>query len=137
MGKVMKADAIKLRSDFSDKLSTQCRTIGIGILVGTWGALTAEKRNPDIAKLKWHLLVASVGAVLVLFLDFLQYVAGITSVEKTLDKMRTDRTQEGNFDEGSWAYIASSWAFRLKSGLLIVVVLYLLIAVGIWLVLYG
>jgi len=69
------------RDFFRSGLSDRSRTMSLGALVLIWGVFTEKsgegiKLTPD---LKRALFVVAIGAVLVLMLDFVEYVAGYFS----------------------------------------------------------
>ena len=116
----------------TDKLSTQVRTTALGIVVFVWGLLLGQpSATEDIAR-EWkrHLVGIGGAAVLVMFVDFLQYVAAYVNVKSLYDR----RGSTGEYDDSSISYKVRLYLFYAKILLLIVVVVWLVCVLGLWLV---
>ena len=84
----------------SDRLSTQARTVAIGLLAVVWTILVGEsaflrKLSEGLGK---SLLLVSVLSIVVLLVDFLQYVFGYIGVHKTLKAAEAKGLKESEFD---------------------------------------
>ncbi|MGC2743821.1 MAG: hypothetical protein WA672_11580, partial [Candidatus Angelobacter sp.] len=79
-------DVLERLHFITDRLSTQVRTLGLGILVVTWGIFIGDSPTArDMSHgLKVPLLLAGAGSILAMLLDFLQYVAGYLDAQTTL-----------------------------------------------------
>jgi hypothetical protein len=93
------ADIVKDADAISDKISTQVRTLGLGLLAFTWGALASQVQIArDLAAArKWQLLLISLIAILGLFTDLLQYVFAYQLTLTTIRKMDEERKSEGRY----------------------------------------
>lgn len=129
---------------YSDKLSTQVRTLAVGLLAIAGGlivsVLTESKGAPKIPLwLLNRLFLVGVLALMALALDLMQYSSlylYMRSFQKSLEKKIEERTaHSANFDrlkvvqpynESDFRFLAGRLCFGLKLGVL-------LIAVG-WLV---
>src|SRR6266566_3397822 len=94
----------------TDRISTQVRTLALGVLGFIWGIIISDS---PIAKsiaepLHAQLLGIAGGALLTMFLDFSQYVAGYESTVSVLAVMEKTHAAEG-------AYNYRSWWFRFRT----------------------
>lgn len=113
--KVLLKDMLDRKKEITDKLSTQVRTIALGILIATWGLLTNS--NPQTEILVKSFLPAftliDLCAVLALLFDFVQYVCSYEVVSKAL-KTRDTETQLGDYDDQSSSFRWANRFFILK-----------------------
>lgn len=93
----------------SDRISTQVRTIGMGILAVTWGLLITQPQiaGPLPDNLKKNLLIIGVIALSSIFCDFLQYFFAYLNNEGL-----RNRIEEGNLDALDYDYSATSYKLR-------------------------
>lgn len=123
----------------SDKLSSQVRTTALGALALSWGLLVGESPTAKAVAndLKWHLLAVGCLAVLTLFLDFLQYVAGYLNARAAFKNVIKDAAgnEVGEYDDQAWSYILRKYFFYAKMIGLAISVGWLLLALGLWLIL--
>jgi len=93
----------------SDRISTQVRTIGMGILAVTWGLLITQPQiaGPLPDNLKKNLLIIGVIALSSIFCDFLQYFFAYLNNEGL-----RNRIEEGNLDALDYDYTAPSYRLR-------------------------
>ncbi len=131
-----KADILKELDFVTDKLSTQVRTTALGALVFAWGLLVGESSvaRSVAGQLKWHLVGVGAVAILTMFLDFLQYLAGYTNALSAYRAMEAAKKTEGQFDENSFSYRLRKFFFYGKSLGLMVTVIWLLCTLGHWLI---
>jgi hypothetical protein len=117
---VTKKDVLDRRKEMSDKISTQVRTLSVGLLAFTWGLLVSDSAlaKEMTASLKWHLLVIGGMAIVVVLLDFLQYSFGHEVALKLLRQMEVSKAKEGeyNYDDPLWRL--QNWLFYAKQVLL-------------------
>jgi|SRR5579872_7517910 len=120
----------------TETLSTQVRTTALGALALSWGLLIGESKTAQAlsAQLKWHLVWVGALAVLALFCDFLQYVAGYKNTRTVYKKMQSAGKNEGSYDETSFWFRVRVIFFYTKMIVLSVAVVWLLSALGHWLV---
>jgi hypothetical protein len=119
---VTRDEVLKRCADFSGQLSTQCRTLGVGILAFAWALMTSKDSlllNPATkivdANRRWHLLGISCLAIGALFADLIQYYAGLKSEVHTLKKFDNAKSEDERrtYDVSFAARIQDS-AFFLK-----------------------
>src|SRR2546430_2655418 len=94
------AEILARKKEMSDKISTQVRTLGVGILALTWGLTVSDSAiAKDItAKLKMPLLWVGTLAIGVIFLDFLQYVCSYEVARRLLNYMEANKLTVGEYD---------------------------------------
>jgi hypothetical protein len=123
----------------SDRLSSQVRTTALGSLALSWGLLVGESQTAKSAAndLKWNLLAVGSLAVLALFLDFLQYLAGYLNARKAFESVVVDANgkEVGQYDAKAWSYRFRRFFFYAKMIVLAINVGWLLFALGRWLIL--
>lgn len=113
-------DVIEELRFLSDRISTQVRTIAIGLIGITWGLLIGK--SGFVGHLKIKLLWVGSFALLAMFLDFLQYFCGYICTDNVRKGMEKEKKEEGIYDYRSWLYRLRSWFFWLKQIILIIVV---------------
>jgi hypothetical protein len=111
-----KKDVIERLHFVTDRLSTQVRTLGLGILAVTWGIMVGDSPTARTmsTSLRIPLLLTATLAILALLLDFFQYVAGHRVAKSLLDTMERDKKDEGKFDDARLAYKLQSLLFSAK-----------------------
>jgi len=123
----------------SDKLSSQVRTTALGALALSWGLLVGESPTAKAVAndLKWNLLAVGSLAVLALFVDFLQYLAGYLNARKAFKSVVVDASgkEVGQYDDEAWSYRLRRFFFFAKMVVLAISVGWLLFALGRWLIL--
>lgn len=129
-------DILDRRKEMSDKISTQVRTLGIGILAFTWGLVVSDSA---VAKgiatdLKWHLLLIGCLAIVVILADFLQYACGHQVALRTLRKMEAEGKDSAEYDYKDPFWVWQTRFFNLKQIVLIAATVYLLAAIVTYLV---
>lgn len=130
-----KSEIVEQLNAVTDKISTQVRSVALGVLALSWGLFIGESEvaKSVASQLKWHLLLVGAAAVLVMFLDFLQYVSGYLNVRALLAQMEQKKVDEGQYDYGSRTYRLRLFFFGAKQVVLAVTVLWLLVVLGRWL----
>jgi hypothetical protein len=129
-------DILDRRKEMSDKISTQVRTLGIGLLAFTWGIVVSDSAVAKgiAADLKWHLLLIGCLAIVVILADFLQYACGHQVALRTLRKMEADGKDSAEYDYTDPFWIWQTRFFNIKQIVLIVATVYLLAAIVTYLV---
>jgi len=119
----------------TDRLSTQVRTLSIGLIAFTWGLFTGESAiAKELAQsFKKQIIVIGCLAISALLFDLLQYVAGYKVSKKLLDSMDREKLQEAEFDYRELSYRAQNWFFILKQCAVILACFWLLVRVIIYL----
>jgi len=103
--------------DVTDKISTQVRTISVGLIVFTWSiynsaenTLAAAMRNV-LAPL---FLVVDILCIAALSADFIQYVCAKVSVENSLNQPIDAANDVYGYHTGWLSYKGQYWAFWAK-----------------------
>jgi len=106
---VSKKNVMEEMDFLSDRISSQVRTIALGLLAITWGLLIGQSVvAAEISRdTKGGFLVIGTIAILSMFLDFLQYFFGYWNNRKLLNKMEEENKQEGEYN-----YLACSYRLR-------------------------
>ncbi|MDR3676714.1 MAG: hypothetical protein P4N24_14575 [Acidobacteriota bacterium] len=71
--------------------------------------------------------------MLVMFLDFLQYVAGYHNVRGLQKEMEKEGLEEARYDDASWSWKLRLFFFNAKQWALAINVTWLLIVLFLWL----
>ena len=130
-----KVAVIERLDALTDRLSTQVRTIALGILALAWALLSGRSDAAESVSGMWksHLVFVAWLSILVMFLDFLQYVAGYRDTRNLLDRMEREGKDEAQYNEKSFWRKARESFFISKQLVLGLAVLWLLVIVGRWL----
>jgi hypothetical protein len=121
------ADALTLErlarelDTYSSQISTQLRTINIGVLGLSWLLLLGR---PDVSRVATYvperaLLVVSLACILALLTDLAQYYLAEHTVDRAYDRASASETKTTTFDDASWAYRMQSACYYAKSALTI------------------
>lgn len=112
----------------TDRLSTQVRTLALGVLAFIWGIIISDSQTAkSIAEpLRAQLLGIAGGAILTMLLDFLQYVAGYLNTASVLAEIEKIKATEGTYDYGSWGFRFRRFFFWSKMTVITITVLALL-----------
>jgi hypothetical protein len=100
----------------SDRISTQVRTLGVGLIAITWGLLIAQ---PQIAGplpdwIEKHLLIVGILALGAMVCDFMQYICAYWNTKGLLDHMEREGLKEAEYDYASRLYKSRALFFWLK-----------------------
>ena len=122
----------------TDRLSTQVRTVALGVLALAWGLLLGDKdpAKSEVLHLKWHLMGIGGICVLVLVLDYLQYVAGYTETSGLLKTMERLKQDHGQYDRKKLSYRLRGVFFALKQWTLAAAIVWMSVTLGRWLWIY-
>ena len=109
----------------SDRISTQVRTLGVGLIAVTWGLLIAQPQiaGPMPEWIKKHLLISGVLALSAMVCDFLQYICAYWNSKALLSDMEAKKLQEAKYDYTALSYRSRTFFFGVKQ--LLVVVAYI------------
>src|SRR5205823_9192939 len=129
------AEVCKDADAVTDKISTQIRTLGLGLLAFTWGALVSQAQiaRDLTAARKWQLLIISLLAIVGLLADFLQYVFGYRVILAAIKRMDREKIIETTFEK-SIAYRLRFFLFYLKQWIITGTTVWLLVTVLIFIV---
>ena len=119
----------------TDRLSTEVRTVALGVLAVAWGLLMSDKGpTQEVAQQrKWHLLFIGGGCVLVLFLDYLQYFAGYINTSEVRKSYEKDPPVQTTYQSKKVSWFFRRFFFVAKQVALAAVVIWLMIVLGRWL----
>jgi len=109
-------DVVSELQFISDRLSTQVRTVALGLLAISWTILVGDSAFlRSLAEgLGKSLLGVAILCVLALFLDFLQYVAGYAYVKRALAAAEKNESKEVDYDPDSFLIKLRSFLFWVK-----------------------
>jgi hypothetical protein len=112
----------------TDRISTQVRTLALGVLAFIWGIVISDSEMAkSIAQpANAQLLGIAGGAVLTMLLDFFQYIPGFINTRNLLSKMERTKATEGTYDYSSWGFRLRNFFFWGKVVVLTITVLGLL-----------
>jgi len=124
MGKLPIVKIQEKKDFFSDKISTQVRTLVAAVLGLDWLLMLGKDIDPTwksaLIALRPHMVVVAILCVLVLVFDLLQYVFGYWNARRTLATAEKLKLEETLYDPKAWLLRANMWCFRIKILLLIV-----------------
>ena len=91
-----KKNILKEKDFHSEKISTQVRTVALGLLITIWGFLIGQSKTTFTinASLKNCLLWIGLLSLVVLFFDFLQYLFGYLNNSYLMHKIEKDKLDE-------------------------------------------
>jgi hypothetical protein len=122
------AEILARKKDMSDKISTQVRTLGVGILALTWGLAVSDSAiaKEITVRLRMPLLWVGTLAIGVILLDFLQYVCSYEVARRLINYMEANKLTDGEYDYSSVLYRLQSVLFYGKQILLAAGAFYLI-----------
>jgi len=110
-------DILDREKEVTDKISTQVRTISVGLIVFTWSIYNAAEHTLAAGMkrvLSPLFVVVDILCVLALGADFLQYVCAKVAVENSLNEPM-DRANNLYGYKAAWlSYRAQYWTFWSK-----------------------
>lgn len=120
---------IEERSFVTDRISTQVRIIGVGLLATTWSLLLGEvdSLRDIILQCRPHFIIIGTIAMIALAFDYLQYLFSYLNIKKTLSKMESQNIIDTNYDYDDNFYQLSKWLFVGKQIVLLAGLLYFFI----------
>jgi|HubBroStandDraft_1064217.scaffolds.fasta_scaffold99708_2 hypothetical protein len=104
---------------YTSDVSTQVRTIYLGVLGLSWLMLLGDEKVATLSAKLSHpfLLGISLVCLLALVLDLGQYLSGQIAVNAAYDAAVKSEKRSAGYDATSFSYNASSWCYRLKLAL--------------------
>jgi hypothetical protein len=101
---------------YSDRVSTQLRTINLGVLGITWLLLLKQHDVSDVAGRisQRGLLCIALTCIVTLGFDILQYWFAERAVEDAFDRAEKSESKKAAYYADSFAYRAQNWCYRLK-----------------------
>jgi hypothetical protein len=125
-------DVVSELQFISDRISTQVRTVGLGLLAITWAILVGEsaflrKLSEGLGR---KLLFIGILCIAALLLDFLQYVIGYAYVDGVLKRAESQDLKEIDYDTHNILWISRSLAFWVKQVLVIAALVFFLQALA-------
>jgi hypothetical protein len=128
-------EVLKRYAEFTGQLSTQCRTLGVGILAFAWALMTSnDSPLKDAAThslgraASRNLIGISLLVILVLAADAVQYYVGMRVEEGVLEKMEKNHCDTAMYGRDTRA--VQGVAFHAKLVGLAIAVLWLVIFLG-------
>ena len=121
------SDIVKELQDLSNQISLQVRTIALSLLALSWGLLVgAAPVHVQISdNERTGLIRIGLVAILVLLIDFLQYLSGYKDALTVLTTAEAKGLQEASYDSRSLLYRLRGWLFRAKTWMIFVASAYL------------
>jgi len=119
-----KEEVIQQMDWLSDRLSSQVRSVALGILALTWGLLIGADSIPGAINPS-HLLFVGLLAILAMSCDFLQYAAGYRNARRLYMEMRTTGAPEAGYPVDfyrrcrDYLFAAKQWIVGLAAAWLI------------------
>lgn len=130
-----KEDIIKEMDFLSDRISTQVRTVALGLLGITWGLLIGKSEVAvQIATSTGKNLMAIGGiAILAMFLDFLQYFFGYWYTHSLFKDMEKENKEEAKYKYSDARYRLRTCLFWAKQIILMIAVLWFVVVLFLYL----
>lgn len=116
----------------SDRISTQIRTLALGLLAIAWSILVGDSTflrhlSEELGK---RLLLIAALSVFVLLLDFLQYVTAYIYVNNVRKKAEAAGLEEITYPTGSWLRGFRSFFFWSKQFVFVVTLVLFLVTLA-------
>jgi hypothetical protein len=101
---------------YSDRISTQLRTLNLGILGIVWLFLVKQHDVEKIAiKIpEKGLICIALGCIFVLCLDLLQYVFAERTVDEAFERAERSASKTAAYHPDTFNYRAQLWCYALK-----------------------
>jgi len=113
---VKKHEVLDQMKSLSDRISTQVRTIALGLLALTWGLLIGESEAAAAfsGESRHSLILIGGIAIITMCFDFLQYLFGYRNTYALLKEMEREGKEKGQYRTADWAYKLRSVFFVAK-----------------------
>ncbi len=110
---VPKKDVLDELHTLSDKISSQTRSIGLGLIAVVWALITGSKDVPPVVEAgKRHvLLIILLLSIVALLVDYLQYVSGYLNDLRLVRKAEMRREEAIVFHKSGFLYRFRAWCF--------------------------
>ena len=120
---------------YSDRISTQVRTLGIGILAVLWAIWTGDSATSHQISsfLGWHARVIAILAAASVIVDFLQYVCGYLNLFALKSQMEISERNDAPIDYSTVLFRCQTASFYVKQILVGVCAVWLLLDLGMFL----
>jgi hypothetical protein len=126
------SEIIKDLNFLSDRISTQVRSIALGLIALVWALLVGS--DTQVLSLgsasRPHLLAIGLLGVLIMFLDYLQYVFGYLNTNKTRKTAEEDADHAAAYNYRSRLYMTRTFFFWAKQALVAIAVVWFGVVVG-------
>ena len=101
---------------YSAAISTQVRTINLGVLGLSWLMLVGDEKMGKLAAKVSHpaLLAISLVCLLALVFDLAQYLFGRRTVDAAFDAAAASESRSAAYDTTSSSYRGAFWRYRFK-----------------------
>lgn len=114
----------------SSQLSSQTRTLSLGLLIIVWGLIfTTPKSIPQVDTILTPLLIIGILCVISMALDFGQYLVGYINTNRLREKMEREGLEIIKYDETAILYRLRTWFFWGKQTSLALAVILFIAAV--------
>lgn len=116
---VSQEELAKELTDYSDRISTQVRTIAFGVLGITWLLLVPRPDTPiPIAVPKQALIGITLLSLLAILTEFCQYLFAEKTTDETFDRAAAKGpTGKAAYNAAAFTYRAQLFCYRLKTWL--------------------
>jgi hypothetical protein len=100
----------------SDRLSTQIRTLALGVLAIVWLFLAGLKDSPALRLASSTRPLVGIGLLCIIgiLFDYLQYLFGYWATLDAKKSAEASTTKTASYDYDDWRWRARMWCFRLK-----------------------
>jgi hypothetical protein len=115
----------------SDRISTQVRTLGLGLLAITWGLLISEPRIADSLSdtARKHLLIVGVVALGAMICDFLQYIFAYVNTKCLFNEIEEKKVHKADYDYTAVTYRCRKIFFWSKQILMLIAITWFFVIV--------
>jgi len=112
----------------SERISSQVRTLGVGLIAITWGLLISQPQiaGPIPDSVKKHLLIVGVLALGAMVCDFFQYICAYRNTKALLSKMEDKGLDKADYDYSARTYRLRVFFFKTKQILLVIACIWFL-----------
>lgn len=112
---------IKERGFVTDRISTQVRIIGVGLLATAWSLLfgKVDVLGDIILQCRLYFISISTIAMIALTLDYLQYLFSYFNIKNLISKMENEELEEVDYDYDAKWYRLSKLFFAAKQWVLL------------------
>lgn len=123
------SDVIKELDTVTDKISTQVRTLALGVLALAWLLLSKTQGAPNIlasensVQLTW----ISLFCLLTLAADLMQYIFGYFSAYGLLKHAKKNQLASVSYDSRSFCYVARFFMFYAKQIFAVIAAIWLVL----------
>ncbi len=106
-------DLIRDLDFITDRISTQVRTVALGLAALSWALLLGESQAAAAAaaQMKLGLLLVGTLAVATLLFDFSQYVFAFLDTDRVREEAEDSDAKEAEYDYEKWTYRLRSFFF--------------------------